>query len=271
MARTSRRSYHPDPAGLDASAGCAKSLGNYVGVTDRRRDVRQADERPGRGDGRRTTSCCWGRRWTRAAPVEQKPALARRIVERFQAPAPAAGRRPTSIASTRSTGRRRRSRRSRSQGAPDNGLVHLPGLLAGPLRHLASEARRLLGRGGGARWTATPSGGGSRPPGGSALRAPFCRSAAGASAAVAGASRRRPRYSPRPCGARIGLRRAFTRPLPEPEFSATLEHGTPEAVGGSDTTQTKSRLRGTANRGPLWGLSSERLFFGSTTDFGGPA
>ena len=85
-----------------------------------------------------------------AAPVQQKRALARRIVERFHG---AAGRprrrRRSSTGCTRSTRRRRRSRRSSSRGrTSDGGQVHLPALLADHFGTSRSEARRLLAQGG---------------------------------------------------------------------------------------------------------------------------
>ena len=64
--------------GIDGVQRMSKSLGNYVG---RHRaaggDVRQADERPGRGDGRSTTSCCSTSRSTRRARRSRPSARSR--------------------------------------------------------------------------------------------------------------------------------------------------------------------------------------------------
>ena len=136
--------------GLDGERRMAKSLGNYVGVTD------PPDEMFGKlmsvPDAAMGTyyELLLGEEMDPAvAPVQQKRALARRIVERFHGPE--AGREaeaqfdrvhkehrvPEEIAEI-----------ELSRAALDGGKVHLPALLADHFGTSRSEARRLLAQGG---------------------------------------------------------------------------------------------------------------------------
>jgi tyrosyl-tRNA synthetase len=136
--------------GLDGERRMAKSLGNYVGVTD------PPDEMFGKlmsvPDGAMGTyyELLLGEEMDPAQPpVEQKRTLARRIVERFHGPDAAAGaeaqfdrvhkehKAPEEIEEV-----------ALSRSELQNGLVHLPALLSDHFGTSRSEARRLLAQGG---------------------------------------------------------------------------------------------------------------------------
>jgi len=136
--------------GLDGERRMAKSLGNYVGVTD------PPDEMFGKlmsvPDAAMGTyyELLLGEEMDPAQPpVEQKRTLARRIVERFHGPEAAAGaeaqfdrvhkehRAPEEIEEV-----------ALSRSELENGLVHLPALLSDHFGTSRSEARRLLAQGG---------------------------------------------------------------------------------------------------------------------------
>ena len=136
--------------GLDGERRMAKSLGNYVGVTD------PPDEMFGKlmsvPDAAMGTyyELLLGEEMDPAhPPVEQKRTLARRIVERFHGSEAATGaeaqfdrvhkehRAPAEIEEV-----------TLSRAELENGVVHLPALLSDHFGTSRSEARRLLAQGG---------------------------------------------------------------------------------------------------------------------------
>jgi tyrosyl-tRNA synthetase len=136
--------------GLDGERRMSKSLGNYIGVTEPPEEVfgktmRVPDDAMGT-----YYELLTGTGPDRAlAPVEQKRALARALVERFHGPQAA------------TEAERHFDRLHREHLPPEeveevevprvglaDGVVHLPALLADHFGVSRSEARRLLGQGG---------------------------------------------------------------------------------------------------------------------------
>ena len=108
-----------------------------------RGDVRQADERPRRGDADYYELLLGERAAGAAPPIEAKRALARRIVERFHgADAAAAAEAHFDRVHVRARGPRRHRRASTCEPPDaDDGEVHLPALIAERLRHHRAARR----------------------------------------------------------------------------------------------------------------------------------
>jgi tyrosyl-tRNA synthetase len=136
--------------GLDGERRMAKSLGNYVGVTDAPDEMfGKLMSVPDAAMGTYYELLLGEEMDPAAAPVQQKRALARRIVERFHAPDAARDaeaqfdrvhkdhRAPEEIDEV-----------ELSRAALEGGLVHLPALLAEHFGTSRSEARRLVAQGG---------------------------------------------------------------------------------------------------------------------------
>ncbi len=136
--------------GLDGERRMAKSLGNYVGVTDPPDEMfGKLMSVPDAAMGTYYELLLGEEMDPGRPPVEQKRTLARRIVERFHGPEAAAGaeaqfdrvhkehRAPEEVEEV-----------ALSRVELENGLVHLPALLADHFGTSRSEARRLLAQGG---------------------------------------------------------------------------------------------------------------------------
>jgi tyrosyl-tRNA synthetase len=136
--------------GLDGERRMSKSYGNYIGVTEPPEEIFGKTMRvPDSAMGTYYELLAGREPDRRTAPVEQKRALARLLVERFHG-AQAAGE------AERHFDRLHREHRPPeeveevevSRAALEDSVVHLPSLLAEHFGVSRSEARRLLGQGG---------------------------------------------------------------------------------------------------------------------------
>jgi tyrosyl-tRNA synthetase len=136
--------------GLDGERRMSKSYGNYIGVTEPPEEIFGKTMRVPDSAMGTYYELLAGREPDRStAPVEQKRALARLLVERFHG-AQAAGE------AERRFDRLHREHRPPeeveevevSRAALEDSVVHLPSLLAEHFGVSRSEARRLLGQGG---------------------------------------------------------------------------------------------------------------------------
>jgi tyrosyl-tRNA synthetase len=136
--------------GIDGKQKMSKSLGNYVGVTDRPEEMfgklmRVPDEAMGT-----YYELLLGEGLPEGDPMSAKRALARRIVERFHdaAAAEAAEARFDTVHVAREVPEDIPEVSLRDADGVNDGQVHLPALIAGTFEISTSEARRLLAQGG---------------------------------------------------------------------------------------------------------------------------
>ena len=240
--------------GLDGERRMSKSLGNYVGVTEPPEEMF--------GKLMSVPDAAMGTYYELLLGEEPRPARSR--------PSSRSGRwRGASWSG--STARRRPPRPSahfdrvhKEHRPPEeieevalsradlaDGVVHLPALLADHFGISRSEARRLLGQGG-VRLDGEPLGGGDLDVAGDRLDGAVLQVGRRKFRRIRG--RRRSRASP-PATAIVRApvwrwmrpgspRRAFRKP----KIGATLTRCPKRQLGGSDTTQTESRLRSRATR-----------------------